>query len=154
MKIAIGADHRGAAAAKVVLDKAVRDGHEARIVGICSGEVCDYPENAALVGKGIAKREFDLGILICGTGIGMCMAANKIAGVRAATVHDEFTAEISRRHNDANVLCLSADLLGHKLMEKIVEVWLRTSFDGGRHARRLKKITAIEEGRDPSSVAE
>lgn len=152
MKIAIGADHRGAAAAKVVLEKAARDGHDARIVGVCSGEVCDYPENAALVGQGVAEGAFDIGILICGTGIGMCMAANKIKGVRAATVHDEFTAEISRRHNDANILCLSADLLGHKLMEKIVEVWLRTPFDGGRHARRLRKISAIEEGRDPATV--
>ncbi len=154
MKIAIGADHRGASAAKVVLDKVTRDGHEATILGVCSGEVCDYPESAALVARSVSQHQHDLGILICGTGIGMCMAANKIAGVRAATVHDEFTAEISRRHNDANVLCLSADLLGHKLIEKIVEVWLSTPFDGGRHARRLRKISAIEEGKDPSGVKE
>jgi ribose 5-phosphate isomerase B len=80
----------------------------------------------------------------------MCIAANKIKGVRAAVVHDELSAEISRTHNDANILCLSADLLGQRLIEKITEVWLTTPFQGGRHARRLEEIQLIEEGRDPS----
>ena len=93
-----------------------------------------------------------MGILVCGSGIGMCIAANKVKGVRAALVHDELTAEMSRGHNDANVLCLSADLLGQRLIEKIAEVWLGTAFQGGRHERRVRKIAAIENGQDPAKV--
>lgn len=92
----------------------------------------------------VANREVDRGILVCGTGVGMCIAANKIHGVRAAPCHDDITAEISRRHNDLNVLCLSGDLLGEKLASRLVEIWLNTPFDGGRHARRNQKIAAIE----------
>ncbi|RMD62319.1 MAG: RpiB/LacA/LacB family sugar-phosphate isomerase, partial [Planctomycetota bacterium] len=94
----------------------------------------------------------DRGVLICGSGIGMCIAANKVKGVRAALVSDELSAEMSRRHNDANVLCLAADLLGDRLIERIVEIWLATPFEGGRHARRVAKIAAIERGEDPRSV--
>jgi len=104
------------------------------------------------VGKAIATGDAERGVLICGTGIGMCIAANKVKGVRAALAHDELTAQISRTHNDANVLCLSADLLGQRLIEKIVESWLATPFQGGRHERRLKEIAAIEEGKDPKDV--
>lgn len=86
----------------------------------------------------------DRGILICGTGIGMCIAANKFPGVRAAPCHDDLTAEMSRLHNDANVLCLSADLLGDRLVNRMVEIWVRTEFQGGRHARRLQKIADCE----------
>jgi len=92
------------------------------------------------VAEGRAQR----GILICGTGIGMCIAANKVKGVRAAPCHDSITAEMSRRHNDANVLCLSADLLGEGLIERMVPLWLETEFEGGRHARRVEKITRFE----------
>ena len=104
------------------------------------------------MGKAVAEGRADLGLLICGTGIGMSIAANKIPGVRAAVVHDELTAQISRSHNDANVLCLSADLLGHRLIEQIVETWIKTPFEGGRHARRVHKIEAIERGEDPTTV--
>jgi ribose 5-phosphate isomerase B len=86
----------------------------------------------------------DRGILLCGTGVGMCIAANKIPGVRAAPCHDDITAEVSRRHNDLNVLCLSGDLLGEKLADRLVEIWLKTPFDGGRHARRNQKIVDLE----------
>ena len=86
----------------------------------------------------------DRGILVCGTGVGMCIAANKIPGVRAAPCHDDITAEVSRRHNDLNVLCLSGDLLGEKLADRLVEIWLKTPFEGGRHARRNQKIAALE----------
>ena len=95
---------------------------------------------ARAVGQGGAER----GILICGTGIGMCIAANKVKGVRAAPCHDSITVEMSRRHNDANVLCLSADLLGEELIGRIVRLWLETEFEGGRHARRVEKITRYE----------
>lgn len=154
MRIAMSADHRGASASRMLADKLRRDGHQVDMVCECGEAMIDYPEPAFRVAKAVATGEADLGLLICGTGIGMSIAANKVKGVRAAVVHDEVTAQISRSHNDANVLCLSADLLGQRLIEQIVEVWLRTPFAGGRHARRLGKIRAIEEGRDPSAVSE
>ena len=92
----------------------------------------------------MSHGDADRGILICGTSIGMCIAANKVHGVRAASCQDLITAEMSRRHNDANVLCLSADLLGEELMDRMVRVWLDTPFEGGRHARRIEKITKFE----------
>jgi ribose 5-phosphate isomerase B len=96
----------------------------------------------------VSTGEVDRGILVCGSGIGMCIAANKIPGVRAAPCHDDLTAEMSRRHNDLNVLCLSADMLGERLIDRLVEVWLDTPFEGGRHSRRLEKITELERGRN------
>ena len=150
MKIGLGADHRGAQAAKLLNDRLASLGHSVVPYSHLNGEACDYPIPAFHLGRALAKGEIDKGILICGTGIGMCIAANKIAGVRAAIAHDELTAEISRTHNDANVLCLSADLLGQRLIEKLVDTWLSTPFQGGRHARRLEEIAAIEQGRDPA----
>lgn len=154
MKVALSADHRGEASIKQLAEKLKREGHEVVVLGDCSGQVSDYPERAYLVGNTVAAGQAQLGVLVCGTGIGMAMAANKIKGVRAAVVHDELTAQLSRAHNDANVLCLSADLLGQRLIEKIVEIWLATPFEGGRHARRVRKIAAIENGQDPASVKE
>ncbi len=154
MRIAMSADHRGAQASKQLADKLRRDGHEIQLVSENTSAAVDYPEPAYLVAKCISDGKADLGLLICGTGIGMSIAANKVKGVRAAVVHDELTAEISRSHNDANVLCLSADLLGQRLIESIVEAWLKTPFEGGRHARRVNKIKAIEEGKDPTGVVE
>jgi ribose 5-phosphate isomerase B len=154
MKIALSADHRGTTGIKQLFDKLKREGHEAQLLGDCSGAPCDYPERAWVVGQAVAKGQADLGILICGTGIGMSIAANKVKGVRAAVAHDELTAQLSRSHNNANVLCLSADLLGQHLIEKIVTVWLATDFEGGRHARRIRKITAMEGGQDPAAVKE
>ena len=154
MRIAMSADHRGIQASKLLADKLRRDGHEVRLVGENASAAVDYPEPAYAVGKAVADGKADMGLLICGTGIGMSIAANKVKGVRAAVVHDELTAEISRSHNDANVLCLSADLLGQRLIESIVDAWLKTPFEGGRHSRRVDKIRAIEEGRDPTAAAE
>ncbi len=152
LRIVIGADHRGIQAAELVRDTLTEKGHEARILGGCDDQPCDYPEKAYMVGKEITSGNADRGILICGTGIGMCIAANKIKGLRAALVHDELTAQLSRSHNDANVLCLSADLLGSRLIEKIIGVWISTPFEGGRHERRVNKIIAIENGKDPSQT--
>jgi ribose 5-phosphate isomerase B len=150
MKVAVSADHRGAASARQLCERLKAAGHEVVVMGNLSGEALDYPIQAHLVGQAIAHHDAQRGVLICGTGIGMCIAANKVKGVRAALAHDELTAQISRTHNDANVLCLSADLLGQRLIEKIVEVWIDTPFQGGRHERRLEEIAAIEDGRDPS----
>jgi ribose 5-phosphate isomerase B len=146
MRIAMGADHRGTAAINMLADKCRRAGHDVRLYGSVDGQPCDYPEPAAQVAKAISRHDADRGILVCGTGIGMSIAANKVKGVRAAVVHDEFTAELSRSHNDANVLCMSGDLLGLRLIDKIVDVWLKTEFEGGRHARRIDKIAQLEQG--------
>ncbi len=154
MKIALAADHRGTSSIKTLNEKLRREGHETMMLEECAGAACDYPERAFAVGKSVAEGKAELGVLICGTGIGMSIAANKIKGVRAAVAHDELTAELSRSHNNANILCLSADLLGQRLIEKITDVFLATKFEGGRHERRIRKITAIELGKDPASVAE
>ena len=100
----------------------------------------------------VRRGEADRGILVCGTGIGMCMAANKVVGVRAALALDELSARLSRSHNDANILCMSADMLGQTLLKRIVETWMETPFDGGRHTRRVAKIHEIEAGRDPDAT--
>ena len=151
MKILIGADHRGVESAGLMREKLVREGYEVMMSMPAPGESCDYPEPAYAVGRRVVEGEAELGLLICGTGIGMSIAANKVHGVRAALVHDELTAALSKSHNNANVICLSADLLGQKIMEKIVEVVLKTPFEGGRHQRRLDKIARIEAGEPPSA---
>ena len=153
MRLAISADHRGVSATRQLADRLKGLGHEVVLVGKLTGETCDYPDPAYQVASAIARKEADLGILICGSGIGMCIAANKVKGVRAALVHDELTAEMARSHNNANVLCVSADLLGQRLIEKITDIFLATPFQGGRHERRVKKIADIEEGRDPTQAA-
>jgi ribose 5-phosphate isomerase B len=144
MRIAVGSDHRGVALRAKLIGFLHELGQEVVDVGSSEGEEVDYPDVAALVARKVANKEVDRGILVCGTGVGMCIAANKIPGVRAAPCHDDITAEVSRRHNDLNVLCLSGDLLGEKLADRLVEIWLRTPFDGGRHARRNQKIAQLE----------
>jgi ribose 5-phosphate isomerase B len=144
MKIALGGDHRGYTC-KLKLMNFVRGlGHDVTDAGSFSDEYSDYPDFAFAVGERVGSGEVDRGILICGTGIGMSIAANKVRGVRAAACHDLVTAEMSRRHNNANVLCLSADLQGEEMMERIVKLWLETEFEGGRHARRVDKIMKYE----------
>lgn len=145
MKIAIASDHRGVRVKEQILAHLRELGHDGIDLGPQSTDGVDYPDFAAKVAADVASGAVDRGILICGTGMGMCIAANKFAGVRAVTCHDDFTAEISRRHNDANIMCLSADMLGDRLLARIVEIWLNTEFEGGRHARRVNKIKQIED---------
>lgn len=145
MKIAIGSDHRGYDAKHRLVPLLQQLGHEVVDVGPEGHESVDYPDFAFQVAQAVGEGRVDRGILICGTGIGMCIAANKVPGVRAAPCHDSITAEMSRRHNDANVLCLSADLLGGDLIDRMVRIWLQTEFEAGRHARRVEKITRIED---------
>lgn len=144
MKIAIASDHRGYVVKGKILALIAELGHEALDMGTDSSESVDYPDYGAKVAQAISSGAVDRGILICGTGMGMCITANKFARVRACTCHDDLTAEMSRRHNDANVLCLSADLLGDRLVNRMVEIWLKTEFESGRHARRVEKISRIE----------
>jgi ribose 5-phosphate isomerase B len=145
MRIAIGSDHRGFEAKRRIKSLLQAMGHDVADVGTESRDSVDYPDMAFDVAMAIGAGQAERGILICGTGIGMAIAANKVHGVRAAPCHDSITAEMSRRHNDANVLCLSADLLGEELIDRMVRIWLDTVFEGGRHARRVEKITRIEE---------
>ena len=144
MRIAVGSDHRGCAIRAKLIELLRQSGHEVEDHGSHSPEPCDYPDIAALVARRVSRGEVDRGVLICGTGLGTCIAANKFPGVRAAPCHDDLTAEMSRRHNDLNVLCLSADLLGERLIDRMVELWLNTPFEGGRHSRRVEKITELE----------
>jgi ribose 5-phosphate isomerase B len=154
MRIALSADHRGYTGIRHLQEKLQREGHDVTVLGDTQGGPADYPDRAYLVGNVVAKGQADVGILLCGTGIGMSIAANKVPGVRAAVAHDELTAQLSRSHNAANILCLSADLLGQRLIEKIADVFIHTTFEGGRHSRRIHKIEAMEHGKDPASVVE
>lgn len=145
MRIAIGSDHRGVAARRRLAGLLERLGHEVIDCGSHDEQAVDYPDVAADVGRRVTAGTVDRGILLCCTGVGMAIAANKVPGVRAATCHDEVTAEMSRRHNDLNVLCLSAELIGPELQDTMIETWLTTPFEGGRHGRRVGKITALEQ---------
>ena len=144
MRIAIGTDHRGFELRAKLIELLQKRGHEVIDVGTFSPEAVDYPDVAAQVAGKVSRGEVERGILVCGTGLGMCIAANKFTGVRAAPCHDDITAELSRRHNDSNVLCLSADLLGERLIDRMIEIWLSAPFDGGRHQRRVQKIDDLE----------
>ncbi len=144
MKIAIGSDHRGYMAKERLKGLLADLGYEVVDFGTDSPKSYDYPDVAAPVAKAVADGKAERAILLCGTGLGVSISANKVCGIRAALCHDELTAQMSRQHNDANVLCLPADLIGEALMRRIVEVWLETAFEGGRHARRVQKIMEIE----------
>jgi ribose 5-phosphate isomerase B len=145
MKVAIASDHRGYQLKEKVIALLKSKGHVVVDDGPSSDEAVDYPDFAALVARKVSAGEVDRGILICGTGIGMAISANKFPGIRAAACTDEVTAELSRRHNDLNVLCLSGDLLSPRVIERLVEVWIATEFEGGRHERRVAKIGQLEQ---------
>ena len=150
MRIAIAADHRGHAAKEKIAVLLSEQGHEILDMGTNSSKSCDYPDLAYPAARAVAESKVDRAIMICGSGIGMSICANKVKGVRAALCHDELTSQLSRRHNDANVLCLASDVMGEELMRRIVSSWLEAEFEhGGRHQRRVSKISTIEEGCDP-----
>jgi len=145
MKIAVACDHRGFDVKSKVVQLLEHLGHEVVDLGTGDCQSVDYPEFAAAVAGRVSEGSVDRGILVCGTGIGMAIVANKFPGVRAAACHDDLTAEMSRRHNDVNALCLAADLLGEPLIDRMVKIWLDTEFEAGRHARRVDKISELEE---------
>jgi len=144
MKIALGADHAGFELKEKIKQHLVDRGYDVEDRGTHSPDSVDYPDFARLVGEEVASGRKDAGILVCGAGIGMSIAANKIPGVRAANVHSEAEAQLSREHNDANVLALGGRLLDPQLALKIVDRWLNTPFAGGRHQRRVDKIAQLE----------
>lgn len=152
MKIAVGSDHRGFDAKQQIKAIIAELGHECIDFGTNDSNPVDYPDPAYLAAMAVSKKQVNRAILVCATGIGMSIAANKVGGIRAALCHDELSTQISRDHNDANILCLSGDQVGEVLLRKMVEVWLNTEFSGGRHERRVRKIKAIEEGKDPREV--
>ncbi|MCX5645084.1 MAG: ribose 5-phosphate isomerase B [Phycisphaerae bacterium] len=152
MKVAVGSDHRGFDAKQLIMAIVSQMGHECVDVGTNNMTPVDYPDLAYVAAKSVSEKQVDRAILICATGLGMSIAANKVRGVRAALCHDELSAHIARDHNDTNVLCLSGDQTGEVLLRKIVETWMSTEFSGGRHQRRVNKIIAIEEGRDPREI--
>ncbi len=150
MKIAVGNDHRGLGVKQRLVGLLADLGHEVADRGTGGTASVDYPDFGRPVAEAVGAGEADRGILICATGHGMCIVANKVAGVRAANCRDMIDAELSRRHNDANVMCLSADLIGDELIDRMVRAWLITDFEGGRHARRNEKIVGLE--RDHGAV--
>ncbi len=147
MKISLGSDHHGVPIRMKLYDMIRQLGHEVKDHGPTSADSgpVDYPDIAAQVAEEVSRGESDRGILICGTGLGMCIVANKFPGVRAAPIADELSAEMSRRHNDLNVLCMSGDMLSEKMIDRLVEIWISTEFEGGRHSRRIEKIKEIED---------
>src|SRR5258708_40158439 len=152
MRIVLGADHAGYELKDKIKLHLQRKGFEVDDDGTNSGESVDYPDYARRVGEDVSRERADMGILVCGSGIGMAIAANKVPGVRAANVSSEYEAQMSREHNNANVLTLGARILKEDEALKIVDKWLATQFAGGRHERRVEKITEIEkEEKQPSA---
>lgn len=144
MKIAIGCDHAAPALKAEVLAHLDERKIEYKDFGVGEGEKCDYPDKAKEVCTHVANGDFDFGILICGTGIGMSMSANKVKGIRAACCSDTFSARFTRAHNDANVLCFGARVVGAGLANMMVDEFLDTPFEGGRHTGRVQKLMDIE----------
>ncbi len=140
MKLVIGNDHAGVEFKKTILKHLESQGYEVINVGVDVVESVDYPDIAKEVSKKIVDNEAQFGILICGTGIGISIAANKVEGIRAALCHNEFTAKLCRQHNNANIIALGARVIGDELAKACVDVFLNTEFEGGRHARRVGKI--------------
>jgi len=145
MNIAVGNDHRGVGVKQRLADTLKSLGHTVHDLGANSAASADYPDYAIPVAEAVAGGNDDRGLLICATGHGMCIAANKVHGVRAVNCRDVVDAEMSRLHNDANVLCISADLLSEEVIERMVKTWLETRFDGGRHERPLEKVKRYEQ---------
>ena len=144
-RLAFGADHAGRALKDHLAHLAQDAGWQVLDLGTTGDASVDYPDFGADVGRAVMDGRADLGVLVCGTGIGISIAANKVPGVRAAVAHDAFTAHYSRAHNDANVLCLGSRVVGEGVAETVLATFLATAFEGGRHARRVEKISAIEE---------
>lgn len=145
MKIALGSDHRGYEAKELIKSLLQRSGHEVIDFGTEESRVCDYPDYGIPASLAVSNGQADRAVLICGSGVGMSITANKIPGIRAALCQDELTAQMSRKHNDANILCLPAMLINDPLITKIAESWINAEFEGGRHIKRVEKMMAAEQ---------
>lgn len=142
MKIIIASDHAGFKLKEYIKNRLISQNHEVKDIGCFTDDPVDYPKYAFEVARRVANGEFERGILFCGSGLGMCIAANRIIGIRATVCYDSITARLSREHNDCNILCLGGRLIDEKRAEEIVDVWLNTPFAGGRHENRIKQIDA------------
>jgi ribose 5-phosphate isomerase B len=145
MTIAIGADHAGFALKEKLRSRLAAEGHDVLDFGTTSSDSCDYPDYAQIVARNVAQGRADRGVLVCSTGIGMAMAANKVAGVRAAPGQSEDEVRLTREHNDANILTLGAKYLDEGHASALIDIFLNTEFAGGRHARRVAKIAQLEQ---------
>ncbi len=143
MRIATGSDHAGYRLRRLLADRIAEGGHEVVDLGSHSEDRVDYPDYGAAVGRAVAGGEADLGVCVCGTGIGIAMAANKITGIRAATVHDATSAALARQHNDANVVCFGQRLIDAGTALAALDAFLDASFEGGRHVARVAKLDAL-----------
>ena len=141
--IAAGCDHGGFSLKTVLIEQLIESGHEVLDLGTHSNERVDYPDFAEAVAKSVASGEAEFGLLVCGSGIGVCMVANKISGIRAATIHDVTSAHLSREHNDANIICMGERLIGPEVAKEALDVFLASEFQEGRHLNRVKKIAKI-----------
>ncbi|MFV0523120.1 MAG: ribose 5-phosphate isomerase B [Acidimicrobiales bacterium] len=146
MRVAVGSDHAGFVLKTILVEHLGTLGHEVVDLGTHSEERVDYPDYGAAVGRAVAGGEVEFGVAVCGSGIGIAMAAGKVPGVRAATVHDVTSARLTRQHNDANVLCLGERLIGVEVARGALEVFLTTDFDGGRHSARVAKLAELDLG--------
>ncbi|HWS17810.1 MAG TPA: ribose 5-phosphate isomerase B [Candidatus Elarobacter sp.] len=153
MRVALGADHAGYQLKDQIKLHLQQQGIDVRDEGTSSAESVDYPDYARAVAHDVSERRADLGILVCGSGIGMAITANKVDGIRAANVSTEYEAQLSREHNNANVLALGARIINSDEAFRIVDKWLATPFAGGRHERRVEKITAIEKEDDATGAS-
>lgn len=144
MKIALGSDHGGYELKQAIMKHLQEEGYEFTDLGCYSLESCDYPIYGEKVAKAVANKEYDFGILCCGTGIGISISANKVKGIRAACCSDCFSAKYTRMHNDANILCMGGRVVGSGLANQMVDLFLTTAFEGGRHQKRIDLITQIE----------
>jgi ribose 5-phosphate isomerase B len=143
MRIAVGADHAGYTLKDTLAEHLREQGHEILDLGTNTGDRVDYPDFGAAVGRAVAAHDADLGVCVCGSGIGIAIAANKVPGVRAATVHDVTSAHLAREHNDANVVCIGERLTGPAVALEIVDAFVKAGFEGGRHAARVAKIDGL-----------
>jgi ribose 5-phosphate isomerase B len=144
VRVAVGSDHAGFELKQLLLERLARMGHEATDLGTYGPDPVDYPAYGVKVGRSVASGAADMGVCICGTGIGISIAANKVRGVRAAVVHDVSSARLARAHNDANVVCFGARLVGPEVAADALEAFLGAEFEGGRHLRRIEEIAALE----------
>ena len=144
MKISLACDHGGLSLKQAVREHLEALGHQVEDFGTDSPESCDYPDFAAPAAQAVARGACDRGIVICTTGIGVCIAANKVRGIRCALLSDLMSARLTRQHNDTNMMALGAGVVGEKLALELVDVWLTTEFEGGRHARRVQKLMNLE----------
>lgn len=143
VRIAVGADHAGYGLKQALSEHLRSAGHDVTDCGTYSADRVDYPDFGAAVGRAVAAGQADLGLCVCGSGNGIAMAANKIAGIRAAVAHDATSARLARAHNDANVLCIGERLTGAEVAREALDAWLEASFDGGRHQDRVDKLDAL-----------